>query len=313
MDSGVRAKGPGMSAALPDDGTTCSGEAIVDAGPIRRRRRSAWSPEREVVVFFAASIVALWVLGLVVVAAQMPYLLMALLGASVPLVVAAGLIWRAEGTLRPLWGQLTRLGVAPRWYAAAIVVAVVAVVAAQLVIAVSGRELAVEPFVPWWAIPLALPVFAVLLGGQEEPGWRGFALPRLQQRFSAWSSSLIIGVVWAVWHVPMFVFDVVEDLPYLPYALVTVGLSVVYAWLFNSTDGAVPIAMTFHGAWNLAGLWLPGGDFAWWVMAVMVWAVALLLVAVYGAEDLARNGRARAAAEHRPNPAPSKPSAVEIG
>jgi uncharacterized protein len=266
-----------------------------------------------VVVFFAASIIALWMLGFVLVAARVPYLLMALLGAAVPLVIAAGLIWRAEGTLRPLWRQLTAWRVAARWYAAAIAVAVVAVVAVQLIIAVSGRELVVEPFVPLWAIPVALPVFAVLLGGQEEPGWRGFALPRLQQRFSAWLSSLIIGVVWAVWHVPMFVFDVVEDLPYLPYALVTVGLSIIYSWLFNSTDGAVPIAMVLHGAWNLAGLWLPGGDFAWWVMAVVVWAVALLLVAVYGAEDLARDGRARAAAERRSGPAPSEPRAVEVG
>lgn len=289
-------------------GEVREGGGVMGAVPVRR----AWTAEREVVVFFVAAVALLWVLGVPMIAAGLPYLLMALVGASVPLVVAGALTWRAEGSLRRLWRQLAVWRVRPRWYVVPVAVAVAAALAVFGVMEYAGRETTGESFVPWWAIPVALPVFAVLLGGQEEPGWRGFALPRLQQRFSAWSASLIVGAAWAIWHVPMFVFDVVEDVPYLFYALVTVGLSVIYTWLFNSSGGAVTIAMLFHGAWNLSGLWLPSGTFAWATMAVVVWAGAVLLLLVYGAEGLARGGRVSVAAT-RLGAAPTPPVRVEVG
>ncbi len=71
-------------------------------------------------------------------------------------------------------------------------------------------------------------------GAWEEPGWRGYALPRLQADRSALSASLILGVLWAFWHLPLMV---VGQINWSDIVLV-IAVSVVFAWVFNNAEGA---------------------------------------------------------------------------
>ena len=93
-----------------------------------------------------------------------------------------------------------------------------------------------------------------LLGGPlgEEFGWRGHALPALQLRWGWRVASLVLGGVWALWHLPLFylVGTAQSHLPMALYALTTIASSVVFAWLFNRTTGSVLPVLVLHTAVN---------------------------------------------------------------
>lgn len=98
-------------------------------------------------------------------------------------------------------------------------------------------------------------------GLNEEPGWRGFAQPHLNDRYSALTASLNIGIVWAFWHLPYFLIPIT---PHSSFTLVNqvgwfVGillLSVILAWAYNNTE-SVLIVMVLHAMVNAADILLP--------------------------------------------------------
>ncbi|TDB38245.1 MAG: CPBP family intramembrane metalloprotease [Actinobacteria bacterium] len=96
--------------------------------------------------------------------------------------------------------------------------------------------------------------YVLVLGGPlgEESGWRGYLLPGLLGRMSAASAALVVGIVWALWHTPLFWIEgtVQADLPIGWYMTMTVGLSFIYTWVFLRTQGSVLIAVLLHTASN---------------------------------------------------------------
>jgi membrane protease YdiL (CAAX protease family) len=103
-------------------------------------------------------------------------------------------------------------------------------------------------------IPLLQAVVFVLVIG-EEIGWRGYALPILLTRTTAFRASLVIGVVWALWHLPLFYMPEMPQYgrPFLPFVAYTVALSVMLTLLAERTQASVVIATLFHGAVNTIG------------------------------------------------------------
>jgi membrane protease YdiL (CAAX protease family) len=135
-------------------------------------------------------------------------------------------------------------------------------------------------------------------GAWEEPGWRGYALPSLQAGRSALSASLILGVVWAFWHLPLMVYGTI---PWSDIAYVTV-VSVVYAWLFNNTNGSVLLAMLFHTMNNV--IWgyyfhamFSGTD---WVRMGWLWVALWCAVALVGPSLTDRSTSLASAPSRRP-------------
>ncbi|PZO56970.1 MAG: CPBP family intramembrane metalloprotease [Phormidesmis priestleyi] len=110
---------------------------------------------------------------------------------------------------------------------------------------------------------LAVVIFGqiLLLGGPlgEEFGWRGYALPVLQERYSWRVASLILGVAWGAWHLPLFyIADTAQR--HIPFGLFmpsTMALSVLFAWLFNCTRGSVLPALVLHTAINAWAVVIP--------------------------------------------------------
>jgi uncharacterized protein len=141
----------------------------------------------------------------------------------------------------------------------------------------------------WPIIFASLSLFMVMpLSGPfgEELGWRGFALPRLQARYTALVASLIIGVLTLGWHVPWFVF---QGIPVGNIPLILAS-AIVFTWLFNNTKGSVLPVMLAHSSWNaVAGFFFPmfsGADLErwYWLMGILWSAVAVGLVLVAGVE-----------------------------
>ncbi|WP_217920478.1 type II CAAX endopeptidase family protein [Halolamina sp. CBA1230] len=136
-----------------------------------------------------------------------------------------------------------------RWYVAALAIpiGVGLALAVVSVVMVGFEDGTLVPALLTFAINV---VFATLLGGgQEEFGWRGFALPHLQTRYSALTASVVVGAVWALWHAPLFAFGVYQMAP-AGYAAFVVVASVVFTWLYNGSRGCVPAAILLHGTVN---------------------------------------------------------------
>ncbi|MET3932662.1 CPBP family intramembrane glutamic endopeptidase [Arthrobacter sp. OAP107] len=147
---------------------------------------------------------------------------------------------------------------------------------------------------PGWFMLLGSFAFTLLTVGLfEELGWRGYALPLLQQNRPALSAALLLGLVWAAWHLPELLSDPTGQRPALPFLLMVLAQSVLLAWLYNSS-GSVPICMVFHAAFNTSGALvfpaLLGPDYLtlWWTVALLHVLAALVVIAVAGPARLAR-------------------------
>ncbi len=140
----------------------------------------------------------------------------------------------------------------------------------------------------WWGsigfgvstLSLLSLVVAVLIVG-EEIGWRGFLLPYLLQRHPPLASSMIVGLVWAIWHLPNFLLPNYPHygLPFSAFMVMTLAFSVLFTWLYLNTAGSLVIAVIFHAALNLFSLGGVEPSRQYWLKAV-VYAVAALVVSV---------------------------------
>ena len=104
------------------------------------------------------------------------------------------------------------------------------------------------PFSPWIMVFPAL-IQSLLLGPMgEEFGWRGLALPLLQRRFAPFWASLILGVVWALWHAPAFVMSGTPQSAWSfgPFFLGLIAITVIMTPLFNASRGSLLIAILYH-------------------------------------------------------------------
>ncbi len=145
---------------------------------------------------------------------------------------------------------------------------------------------------------LVIPVFLYVLFTSvvgEEIGWRGYALPRLQARHSALRASLILGLVWGAWHLPLFWMagNFHQQIPISLFLLQTTGFSILYTWMYNHTRGSLLLAHLFHAASNTTIGVLPvlpmdtGGSLQpLWLVVSLLWAVAFGVVARYGPQRL---------------------------
>lgn len=102
-------------------------------------------------------------------------------------------------------------------------------------------------FSPWYLVFSALGL-ALFLGTIEEFGWRGIALPLLQQKYAPFWAGLILGIIWAIWHIPAFFMSGVpyEGWSMFPLFGGLIALSVILTPMFNSAQGSLLIAYLYH-------------------------------------------------------------------
>jgi len=126
----------------------------------------------------------------------------------------------------------------------------------------------------------------------EEIGWRGFALPRLQNRYNALLATLIVGILWGLWHFPLvFLAGPMSEYPFLWFISIVTD-AFMYTWIYNSTKGSILLVALFHGSGNIVGAFITGVSPVAYALVNCV--VAIALVAVLGKTNLARQERVRA-------------------
>ena len=140
-------------------------------------------------------------------------------------------------------------------------------------------------------------IFVLVVG--EELGWRGYALPQLLALWSPLTSSLILGVLWGLWHLPTFFITGMPQygLPLPAFILLTIEYSVLLTWLFLHTHGSVLIATLCHGAINLSqGPFLGGVEGArrYWLLTIAYGVATLILALVLRRKSPPREPAAQA-------------------
>jgi membrane protease YdiL (CAAX protease family) len=222
-------------------------------------------------------------------------------------IIAAFILAAIEGRkrgVRELLGRVTIWRVGVQWWAFVLLFGVIPAVAALYLFNVFGG-----PAVDWSGLrPLSsivpsIIILTVLAGLGEEFGWRGFAMPRLQARHNALFSSLIIGLLWGMWHIPLFLTKGTIQSKWLAeagwiaplgYTIFCMAWSIQYTWVFNNTKGSVLLAAFLHGAVNAWNGYIDvyrghfGGILAYMFLSLIV---SLVIVLLAGATKLSRKNK----------------------
>lgn len=223
-----------------------------------------------------------------------------LLGVFAPGIVALALTALGEGRagVTRLLARIGRWEVGARWY----LFAVSYLVLTKLVAAAIHRVI-VGAWPAFGDTPLPLMFGAVLVSiwGQagEEVGWRGYALPRLATSLGLGGASIVLGIIWALWHLPLFFLPGggSEGQSFHVYLLFVTALSVAVSWLYWKTDGSLLLVMVMHAAVNnttgivatatpqpVDPLSFEGSLVAWATVGVASLVAALLLWRMRGAD-----------------------------
>jgi hypothetical protein len=190
--------------------------------------------------------------------------------------------------VRALWGRFWNRNLSFKW----LIVALLLYPALRLVTNFVSRTLDGQayPFLdlpnPAWMVVSQF-IYAFIFNGMaEEFGWRGYALPRFQARWSALASSIVLGVIWLSWHVPAFFISgsALSQRNFWEWAPFIILGSILYTWIFNNTNGSVLAAVLFHAMANVGIIWLPS---AWHYYGVLLLAV-ILIVIIFGPRNLVR-------------------------
>jgi membrane protease YdiL (CAAX protease family) len=204
-----------------------------------------------------------------------------------PIIAAFIVLGLTQGRVgvKALLKDMTRWRVRLKWYVFALLLPLGVTLAAVYLNALLGAPVpTVSDFADWYLI---IPGFltTTLIKGPftEEPGWRGFALPRLMNKYSTLVSSLILGLIWFIWHLPLLITsDSGGQRVPLPYFVTIMAMSIVYAWLYLGTKRSVLLVILMHGAFNTFFSFFAPIQFGeaytrlWWLFASLWWIVALI-------------------------------------
>lgn len=247
-------------------------------------RISVWACRRDLPLYFVLAFLLSW-LPWPLVALNPDSSPMVPFGPLVAAVIAAGL----TGGLRELGRLFAQLGRRPssvRWYLVALVVPVLITgLAAGLTVALGGSPAGLPSRPDAGAVIATFVSTVVLVGLFEEVGWRGYALPRLQQKMTGLRAALLLGVIWALWHLPLLVSDPSRQRPVVQFVILVVAQSVVLSWIYNSTRASLLMVIISHATIDtVARFALPqftGGDYQliWWCQAALWTGFALLVAA----------------------------------
>jgi len=188
-----------------------------------------------------------------------PSMLLYFVGILGPSASAIFVIWRSEGIkgVKQLLASALRWRFNPIWYLFSIFIV------ALLKFVNIGFHIKAVPVLSQWTtqwisypLVLGLSQLWVILG--EEYGWRGFALPRLQEQFGSLGASIAMGFLWASWHFPMFIVPGSPQYTdsffssFSAYLLLVTFWSIIMTMLYNRTKGSVLVCMLFHAFINIA-------------------------------------------------------------
>ncbi len=214
-------------------------------------------------------------------------------GGFTPSLIAIFLNWRQK-RLTAMWKRLHPRTVNLKMHLAILGVVILGTTGQLILLQLLGNPFDGNLFLKRLGLMLPLIILGPL---SEELGWRGYALDRLQTRWNALISSLILGIVWSLWHLPLFyiagTFHNVYEISFLGFMLGTTTISVLYTWAYNNTAGSIWSAVFFHWVYTYAmdtfgvGMTPPPANWQW-LQYLPYFLIAFVIVITCGPEKLVR-------------------------
>ncbi len=248
--------------------------------------------KHELLGFFLLANILSWIVGIsLALAAQgkgesfIPFS-MHYLYAYGPMLASLIMTWLVSGTegIKELFSRIFKWQVKPIWWLVAFsplwLFGLIVIVQRMITnewpdISLLGQV----NFLPQLNIGAAVILWVLTFGLGEEIGWRGYALPRLQKNRSAISASLILTVLWAFWHWPMF-FYVLDISIIIGWLISLTAGTIVFTWLYNSSHGSVLMLILWHGFFDFITASKAGEGLAAIILSaiVMTWAVVVVFI-----------------------------------
>jgi len=271
--------------------------------------------------FFLLTYAVMWASFITVAVARIPVssplgVLLLRLGAYSPSLVAIWLTARANGGagVRNLVRGVFKWRVPARYYVLAIAFIPVIKLSAAVLQHLARGSWPRSGSESLLLIPLAI-AFSTPFQAGEEIGWRGYALPRLAERFGLRAASVILGFIWALWHLPQFfIHEAAEYGQSFPvFVLQVTALGVALAWIYARTNGSLLLVMLMHSATNNANFFpsaTPGATntfgldaslLAWLTVALLWLCAGYFLISMPKWAPVADDGRGAAARDLAPS------------
>lgn len=268
---------------------------------------SGWARDHSLAVYFVLAYAITWVFEIPLAAVGQGWIQLPIpfgihyLGAFGPMLAATIVTGMSQGRsgIRELFNGLFKWRVRMAWILFCVLSPIAMFALAALVMRVTNGEwpnlylLGEVDYLPYVGIVGAVILWLLTWGLGEEVGWRGFALPRLQNGRSALAATIILGVIHAFWHLPAFFYKdaykamgLVIGLPTLLLSIV--AAAIVFTWIYNSTRGSLLMVVMFHALFDWLSVSRAGGASAPAVMSSAVWALAIVVVIVYKPANLSR-------------------------
>jgi hypothetical protein len=256
-------------------------------------RLSRWVTRYPLVTFFALAYALSWWAWVLYALGMFPNPVASFGPFLAALIILA--TTRGKAGVMDLLRRMVRWRVGASWYALAFLIPTTLAIAATALNVLLGAQAPSSTELRGWTSIFSTFAFVLLVpgvgGAWEEPGWRGYALPRLQTGRSALSASLILGAAIAGWHLPLMV---VGQVHFSDIVLIFAAV-IVFNWVFNNTNGSVLLIMLMHATNNaVSGSFFSpmfaGADSTRqsWLLAGLWTAAAVIVVAVFGPGHLSR-------------------------
>jgi membrane protease YdiL (CAAX protease family) len=207
-------------------------------------------------------------------------------------VILTGIIAGKQGVgalFRPL--KIWRVNIG--WYLLALLFQPVLFVVAKLIDSLFRKTYEVTSPLTTIDAPIVFVIPVVIISAipgafMEELGWRGFALPRLQNKNNALIASGILGLIWGIWHIPsMMFFGETNGLNIGLAVLNTIAPTILFVWLFNNTRGSLLLVTLFHASQQYSNNFL--GTIPSGTADIITWLVAVIVLIITGASHLSKS------------------------
>ncbi len=231
------------------------------------------------------------------------YMQLAALSASAAGITLAAIEGR-KGGVRELLRRALIWRVDPGWWLFVFLFPI-AMTFATLYIAklFGGPEVDLSALPPISSLVPTIIMLIIFAGLGEEFGWRGFAIPRLQNRYNALVSGLIIGCMHWLWHTPLFIIPGTGQygmgqefgvlVAFLGYGSMVISWAILLSWIFNNTGGSVLMVAVYHGVLNAwtgytGAMEHPIRAYTYIALSILV---SIVIVVLFGAENLSRKNK----------------------
>jgi len=258
-----------------------------------------WMKNYPVPAFFISTFIIAWSIWLPLGFFAPDLILLTLPGAWAPTISALILVGLSgeHGGIRSFLRKVFHWRVGFRWYLITLFgIAAIAYLAIGIgtLFGVAAPAISLPAGLPHEMLIGFLPIFFLInifVGGPlaEDIGWRGYILPKLREQMTALNASLLIGIIWAIWHLPYFIFpqwnSAVGNIPFLWFTLLTLSWSVLFAWVYVNTE-SILMPVLFHAAINttLGTLGVLGhGELLPVILnTIFTWVAVGVVIAIYG-------------------------------